>query len=244
LRLFESHSFFITRDEADALVTDINTFYAAQDWQLSAPHPQRWYLSLSTAPELHTTPPAQAAGQDIDALMPQGRDAGHWASMLNELQMLLHEHPVNQARGQRGEPVINSLWLWGGGVLPLTIRSEPDAVYSDDALAQGLARHAGVASHVVPEYLGDLLSGDTGRYRLLVLDSLAWPAHYNDIEGWLVQLGQLEKTWFMPLLIALSSGRIGTLIIETCNGRRFTTDRKRQRAFWKRVHHFETVLTG
>ena len=123
LRLFESHSFFITQDEADALVASINAFNAAQDWQLGALHPQRWYLSLPMAPDLQTTPPAQAAGLDIDTLLPQGGDAGRWAAVLNELQMLLHEHPVNQAREQRGEPVINSLWLWGGGVLPLSVQA-------------------------------------------------------------------------------------------------------------------------
>lgn len=244
LRLFESHSFFITQDEADALVASINAFNAAQDWQLSALHPQRWYLSLPMAPDLQTTPPAQAAGLDIDTLLPRGGDAGRWAAVLNELQMLLHEHPVNQAREQRGEPVINSLWLWGGGVLPLSVQAGVDAVYADDALALGLARHAGIGGRAVPEYVGDLLSDDTGRNRLLVLDSLAWPAHYNDIEGWLVQLGEMERIWFMPLQNALHSGRIGSLVIETCNGRRLSTDRKRQRAFWKRMRHFEAVVTG
>lgn len=244
LRLFEAHSFFITRDEADALVASINAFNVAQDWMLDAPHPQRWYWSLPLAPDLHTTPPAQAAGQDIDALLPHGQDAGHWAAVLNELQMLLHEHPVNQAREQRGEPTINSLWLWGGGVLPLSAQAQADVVYADDALALGLARYSGVTGHAVPEYLGDLLSDNGGRQRLLVLDALTWPAHYNDIEGWLAQLGQMEKIWFMPLLIALNSGRIGSLIIEACNGRCYRTDRKWQRAFWKRERHFEAVLTG
>ena len=29
--------------------------------------------------------------------------------------MLLHAHPVNEAREARGEPAVNSLWLWGAG---------------------------------------------------------------------------------------------------------------------------------
>ncbi len=31
--------------------------------------------------------------------------------------MLLHDHPVNEARERRGEPPINAVWLWGGGRL-------------------------------------------------------------------------------------------------------------------------------
>jgi hypothetical protein len=244
LRLFESHSFFITQDEADALVASINDFGTTRDWRLSAPHPQHWYLELQDAPQLETTPLAQAAGQDIDALLPRGRDAGRWATLLSELQMLLHDHPVNRAREQRGEPAINSLWLWGGGMLPLSIRAQPDAVFAGDVLARGLARHAGVECHAVPEFLGDLLSEGSGRKRLLVLDGLSWPAYYNDIDGWLVQLGQLENIWFMPLLVALNSGRIGTLVIDACSGRRFSTDSKRQRGFWKRIRPFEAQLTA
>jgi hypothetical protein len=242
LRLFESHSFFITQDEADALVASINDFNIAAGWQLSAPHPQRWYLGLPGAPDMQTSPPARVAGHDIDAFIPRGRDAGRWAVVLNELQMLLHEHPVNQARAARGEPAINSLWLWGGGVLPVSIHPEPNAVYAGDALAHGLAQRAGVRCQAAPEYVGDLMSDDAGRHRLLVLDSLAWPAHYDDIESWLVQLAQMEKTWFAPLLIALNSGRIGALVIEACNGRRFRTGRVQQRAFWKRTRRFEELL--
>ena len=244
LRLFESHSFFITRDEADALVAGINAFTGVQEWQLTAPHPQRWYLELPRAPALQTTPLAQAAGQDIDALLPRGRDAGHWATALSELQMLLYEHPVNRVREQRGEPVINSLWLWGGGVLPSSVRAEPDAVFAGDVLARGLALHAGIECHAVPEYLGDMLSEGEGRHRLLILDDLAWPAYYNDVEGWVVQLGRMEDIWFTPLLVALNSGRIGSLVIDACNGRQFCTDSKRQRSFWKRIRPFEARLSA
>ena len=35
--------------------------------------------------------------------------------LMTELQMLLHEHPVNEARAARGVPTVNAVWLWGGG---------------------------------------------------------------------------------------------------------------------------------
>lgn len=244
LRLFESHSFFITRDEADALVASINDFRAGQDWNLSALHPQRWYLDLPAAPRMRTTGPAQVAGQDIDGFLASGEDAARWTATISELQMLLHDHPVNRARAQRGEPVINSLWLWGGGVLPLTVESQVDAVYADDALALGLARRADIPRGRVPAGVEELLPTDpSGQRVLLVLDTLAWPAHYNDVEGWLAQLGQLETTWFAPLLAALSAGRIGSLVIEPCAGRRVLTTRAQQRGFWKRTRPFEKSLT-
>jgi hypothetical protein len=41
-----------------------------------------------------------------------------WRHAINEAQMVLHAHPVNQARQAAGQPVVNSLWPWGGGRLP------------------------------------------------------------------------------------------------------------------------------
>ena len=55
----------------------------------------------------------QAAGRSIDAYLPQGSDARQWRRFLNHAQMLLHEHPLNEARLASGRPVINGLWLEG-----------------------------------------------------------------------------------------------------------------------------------
>ena len=54
--------------------------------------------------------------------------------------MVLHNHPRNAARAAAGRPPINSLWFWGGGVLPDHVASQCPTVYSDDVLLHGLAR--------------------------------------------------------------------------------------------------------
>ena len=38
--------------------------------------------------------------------------------LLNEVQVLLHQHPLNAARQTRGLPPVNSVWFWGAGRLP------------------------------------------------------------------------------------------------------------------------------
>jgi hypothetical protein len=45
---------------------------------------------------------------------PQEDSLREWRRLLNEIQMVWHEHPVNLARAERGEVPINSLWLFGG----------------------------------------------------------------------------------------------------------------------------------
>lgn len=59
-----------------------------------------------------------AAGGAPDAIPAQGGDAARLHRLLGEIQMILHDHPVNQRRADAGEAVLNSLWLWGGGELP------------------------------------------------------------------------------------------------------------------------------
>ena len=43
--------------------------------------------------------------------------AKRWRKLQNEIQMLWHIGPVNEERGQRGMPSINSIWISGIGKL-------------------------------------------------------------------------------------------------------------------------------
>ena len=53
--------------------------------------------------------------RNLRECLPGGRDAVRVRALVNELQMLLHEHPVNERRAARGLPAVNSVWLWGAG---------------------------------------------------------------------------------------------------------------------------------
>lgn len=238
LRLFEAHSIPLHADEAVQLVATINEFNAARGWHLAAPHPQRWYLSLPDMPRLVTQAPQRAAGADIDPWLPAGADAPRWHGLLNELQMLLHDHPVNRARASRGEPAINSLWLWGNGNLPAGLTTPWSAIGADHPLARGLARYAGIPCSPLPESL------EHWRERalpLVILDALEWPQRYRDVERWLDAFERLERGWLRPAAQALRSGTLASLTLDTCNGRRFTGGRWRQYRFWKTSRPFEAV---
>ena len=241
LRLFDSHTFPVTQEEADALAAAVTQFYAHLGWQLQAVRPQRWYLSLSTVPAITTRPVMQVAGQDIDPCLPQGRDAADWHAILNEVQMLLHNHPVNIAREQRGEPAINSLWFWGGGELPLAVQTKFVRVASDHPLAMGLAQQAGIARVDLPSESAELIDFAAPGSSLLVTDALESPSLYGEVERWQERLLQLEQDWFVPLLEALRRGQLTSLAIYPCNGKRFHITRRQLRAFWRPLRPFETV---
>jgi hypothetical protein len=89
--------------------------------------------SIDTAPMsarvLHCLPP--------DEFLPAGDSADTYHQLLGEVQMVLHEHEINQRRARSGIPEINSLWLWGGGFAPERVAFPLPKLFSDDPLFQG-----------------------------------------------------------------------------------------------------------
>ena len=96
-------------DEARELVAALNTPFAQDGLVFRAPRPARWYLGLDRVPALVTRALPDVAGKDIDRYLPTGDDRLRWHHVLNEIQMLLHAHPVNQAREALNQPAINSV---------------------------------------------------------------------------------------------------------------------------------------
>ena len=78
-----------------------------------------------------------AAGRLPDEFMPTGDGAATFHRLQSELQMLLHDHPVNRRRRERGMPAVNTLWLWGGGHAGAADASVLPRLVSDDPLFRG-----------------------------------------------------------------------------------------------------------
>src|SRR5256714_9673463 len=116
LGLADSAAFQVSRSESEALVDALNRHFG-QTMLFQPLRPARWDLRLEKAPDVQTTPAAAARGGAIDEKLPSGPDAMRFHALMNEAQMLLHEHPVNAEREARGVPALNSIWFWGGGVI-------------------------------------------------------------------------------------------------------------------------------
>ena len=209
----------LTQEEAAAIAETLNRHFAADGMAFFPRQPDRWYLRLAQPPALQTFPPAAAIDRDIHDFLPNGADGMHWRSLLNEIQMLLHDHPVNEAREQRGLVPINSLWLWGGGCLPQTAVAPCNHVWADDPLARGLAMVSGVALAARPPHAAAWLSqaGADGSH-LLVLDQLAVAWSKGGMASWQEALQQMERDWFAPLRQMLAQGRLAQLSLSTVDG--------------------------
>ena len=244
LLLADARLLAITHEEADALVQSLNSHFAADGFSLQALRPDRWYAQLPLTPAITTTPLAKAAGQSVNTNLPQGADAAAWHARLNEVQMLLHEHPVNAAREARGAMPVNSLWFWGAGTLPAKSAHDEDTVrpfgrvWADDAFALGLAAMAGAASQALPASAAALLGAAPAEgVGLVLIDGLAAPLAYGDIAGWEAALMQLETDWFAPLVAALRAQHIGMLTLHgfgVDGGFALETARQDLARFWRR----------
>jgi hypothetical protein len=74
---------------------------------------QRWLIGFAHSLDVQTRQPNLAA--ELESAMPAGVDAKEMRRLMTELQMVLHEHPVNVRRSHAGLPAANAVWVWGGG---------------------------------------------------------------------------------------------------------------------------------
>lgn len=103
-------------DEVDALTNALNKHFASDSLAFFW-HENTWFLRLEQNPNIQTHAPQAALNKAIGTYLPTGEGATKWASFTNEIQMLLFEHPVNQAREAKNLPAVNSIWCYGGGQL-------------------------------------------------------------------------------------------------------------------------------
>ncbi len=211
------------QNELQQIQHELSATLAQANWLM--PHSQRWYLQLQQPPKLHTITLLQALTKDLLQALPQGPDKMQWHALLTEWQLLLHSNRINQKRVMQGMPAANSIWLWGGGELPLPPKPRWQAVYSDNVLAQGMAKH----SRCFYESL-DQLRFAPGN--LIIDDRLLIPALMGEVDTWFSQLQIIEDTILIPLLDYLNHNKKMQAVIHSGNGKSLLISRAILRRFW------------
>jgi len=148
--------------------------------------------------------------------------------------MLLFAHPLNEAREERGELTINSVWFWGGGCSQdALLHRVYDSVSSDNELAGMFAAVAGIP---VTGWHERWNVGECSGRQLLFWTGLRSALQQGDLNAWRAALQDFETAYAQPLWQALRAGDISELRIDVLGGgdvRSLRLKRGDTWAFWR-----------
>lgn len=246
--LADSHVFHVSIDEARQFANVINKHFAENNIHLLSNGlgaqgivvlpltSDRWYLCLAKTPIICTHVLSDVAIKNINNFLPSGAENIFWRGIFNEIQMLLHEHPLNKVREERGELVVNSIWFWGGGSIPNLVRSPYTHVWSNDILPNALALACDIDCSVLPVNVATWKKSIESGNHLVFLNTLHGKFRYGDVYGWRDSLKEMEENWFSPLLQEFRNGNINQIVITTIDkgrAKNFTITRSCLWKFWR-----------
>lgn len=202
----------------------------------------------NTALSSRLQPPHELVGEGIRKHMPEGDAAKELVYLMNQAQIILHNHPFNQARAKNGDDVINSVWFWGNGN---GNRETPPAfadrfgrqasVVTASLLLKGMAQATGMHT---PEVVGATGFPDTD-YRAKVdaaLNALSnsdvvflhvataeTPSLLGNIDDKMLTIEDIDREVVGPLLAAVDQDKdLALLLVEnhmsSVNLMRYTKD--------------------
>ena len=236
----------ITAAEADSLADTLDRHFSPEGIRLNAVHPTRWYLAHPETADVIAPSLSAVAGRPL----PRTQTPGRWHRWLTECQMLLHEHPVNIAREQRGAPPVNSLLLWGGGTHPAVPGRHFTQVWSTNPLAIALAAQSNAEYGEPPGTAAAWLAARSNTntaaaHHLVILEQAHHAARYEGPDSWMQTVSAMEDGWFAPLWAALGNTLTALDIVATNPEQclRISLRPSDRMKFWRRTPDWST-LTG
>jgi len=192
---------------AAAIAEDFNRVWQGGGVSLSAGRSGQLFCLFDRRLEADTHDPRDALGQSIEEYLPAGKGSAPLRQLISETEMWLFQHALNDARGKSGEPAVNGLWFWGGGVPLAALPAVQGWVGGHDEFfgAFGVREAPGVGSGVVA--VGGVPGGP------------AWQ--------------DVESRWLLPAVARLRSGELASLEISVGNWR-FILNSRTLRRFWRR----------
>jgi hypothetical protein len=229
-----------------ALAADFDVAFKDSGVHLAALPSGGFLLSGPGLPgaDAHSIEPARCVGMPMHGTLPIGRALQR---LRVEMEIWLHEHPVNRERGARGELAVTGLWIWGGPAIVPT--NEPaitrrihaqDRIFARDPYVDGLWCAAG--EHAVPPPPSRLEEIEpSGVERTVVVVELADLLAVQCASGVGEALLALDVGWLLPASRLLSRGACRKLML-IANDRCITLARYDALKVWRRARRGLTGL--
>jgi len=217
LRLLACGDMQLSTDDCIALARPLKPLFGDAGFLLEPVTPARWYLRCPSGAQLPAFSSPQAAlGDDIARHLPEGGAGRRWRHLLNEAQVILHNHPLNAERVRRGAAPVNSLWIWGAGMLPDWVRTTHGFVVSGDEIVHALSRLAEIP--VGPSLADALPTAAAGTRILMDLDRTA-----------------LADEWQEAVQGTLNDRVITEVRLNFASGERYCYRHRHRWRFWRKV---------
>lgn len=113
--LLPANELGIAPDHSVALLESVQTMAEESGFRFELLDAGLWraYLPRNCSPDIVASP-AIVSLSSVNDWWQQDAASRPWRKLVNEIQMLWFDHPVNQQRYQRQQVPVNSLWLFGG----------------------------------------------------------------------------------------------------------------------------------
>lgn len=213
LILLPANHLAITQAESDALIQSLNHHFVEDGMTFYAPTPDRWYVHCTVSPQIDFTALEEVVGRQIDVFLPAGEEALLWHRYLNEIQMLFYTHPVNEARALARQPLISSVWFWGGGQYPVPLQgAKRDIIYTDK---ENIVQQAKVLG-----YQAALLKDKKDKCQdeeVWILTDLKGSLAKGGIAAWRNALTMMELQYLQTAYRALQSKHISKIELIVAN---------------------------
>jgi len=223
------------------LVESFKTDFAGTPYALAALPAGSFLLSGPEAPSPQGMDPARYLGSSIESAIQRGDAAAAMRRVAGELEMWLHEHPVNLARARARQRSVSTLWLWGGGSLPSALESSvvkgsmKQALFGEDAYLAGLAA-LGAGSYEASTLtelrdFSHVMQSEAER-AAVVVEAYRLPDN-SPVSTPMQALEELDRRWMVPATEALACGRLQSLQIIATDRLISLAPRDRLK-FWRR----------
>jgi hypothetical protein len=223
LRLHPAGLLTTSLEEQCALAADFEQVFQGSGWARRATQRRELLLEGPPAEGITTQDPARFLGRAVREGVPQGVGAAALRRLMSEIEMWLHEHPVNERRLAAGQLPISGLWLWGGGEAASERARSLPPLYGEDLAAEALWKLAGAPIHSLPSDWAALPNTrERGAVLIVPVDSGAGAE----------ALQRHERDWIAPLLAHALRGRGEATLL--CADKRFTLTGRARWKLWRR----------
>ncbi len=115
VHLADPEALALSDAESRTLFDAVRPVFESEGYTLAWGAALRWYAAHACLQGLTTASLDRVVGRNIDAWLPRQPAARRLRRLQNEVQMLLHSLPLNEAREAAGALPVNSFWLSGCG---------------------------------------------------------------------------------------------------------------------------------